>query len=394
MRDLAWYCRSGVHGLKIAVPLETAPGEKRVALTPEGVKAIRFRGLEVVVQTSAGERAGFDDDVYRSAGAEFVHNVFSLNEAADLMLRVNPPSPEEASALRQGAIHVSLLFPTSNLAAVRKMADRKSTAFALDLIPRISRAQSMDVLSSMSTIAGYKAALIAADALPKFFPMFMTAAGTLAPARVLVIGAGVAGLQAIATCRRLGAIVEAFDVRPAVKEQVESLGARFVEFKAALDETEDASGYAKEVSQDTHVMELELIASRMVKNDVVITTALIPGRPAPVLITRDMVRHMAKGSVIVDLAATNGGNCEATEAGKTVVADGVTILGPTDLLSQMAFDASKMYSKNMTEFLGLLVKEGALNLDMEDQIIRESLVTHDGKVVHEPTRMKTEREEA
>lgn len=378
--------------MKIAVPLETAAGEKRVALTPDGVKTLKSRGLDVIVQGGAGAKAGFLDEMYKEAGAEIVFDLYPLHEGGDVVLRVNPPSPEEAKGQRAGATHVSMLFPMSNLAAVKGFASRNVNSFAMDLVPRITRAQSMDVLSSMSTIAGYKAALLAADTLPKFFPMLMTAAGTLAPARVFVIGAGVAGLQTIATCKRLGAIVEAFDVRPAVKEQVESLGAKFVVLKAALDEAEDASGYAKEVSKDTHVKELELIASRMAKNDVVITTALIPGRPAPVLITRDMVKHMVPGSVIIDLAASNGGNCEATEPGKTVVVDGVTVVGPTDLLSEMASDASKMYSKNMTEFLGLLIKDGALNLDMEDQIIRDSMVTHEGKIVHEPTRMKLEKE--
>jgi NAD(P) transhydrogenase subunit alpha len=252
----------------------------------------------------------------------------------------------------------------------------------------------MDALSSMSTIAGYKGALLAANLLPKFFPMLMTAAGTLPPARVLVIGAGVAGLQAIATCKRLGAIVEAFDVRPAVKEQVESLGGRFVEMAISPDDAEDASGYAKEVSGTTHTKELELIASRLPKNDIVITTALIPGKRAPVLITREMVRLMAAGSVVIDLAAPNGGNCEATVPGETTMADGVTVAGPTDLLSQMAHDASRMYSKNIVEFVLNLAPEGQLKLDMEDPIIRDTLVTHAGKIVHEPTRLKLGREGA
>jgi NAD(P) transhydrogenase subunit alpha len=249
----------------------------------------------------------------------------------------------------------------------------------------------MDALSSMSTIAGYRGALLAAEHLPKFFPMFMTAAGTLPPARVLIIGAGVAGLQAIATCKRLGAIVEAFDVRPAVKEQVESLGAKFVDMPLSADDAEDASGYAKEVSGDTHQKELEVIAKRMAKCDVVITTALIPGRAAPVLITREMVGVMPRGSVIVDLAATNGGNCEATQPGKTVVVDGVTIVGSTTLLSDMASDASRMLSRNILEFLLNLAPEGIVKLDLEDPIIHGTLVTHEGKVVHEPTRLLLEK---
>lgn len=248
----------------------------------------------------------------------------------------------------------------------------------------------MDALSAMSTIAGYKGALLAADSLPKFFPMLMTAAGTLPPAKVLVIGAGVAGLQAIATSKRLGAIVEAFDVRPAVKEQVESLGARFVAMQIVSDEAQDASGYAKEVSADTHTKELELIGSRMSKNDVVITTALIPGRPAPILITREMVKKMPRGSVIVDLAAPNGGNCEATVPGKTIEFEGVKVIGPTTLLSDMAADASRMYGKNISEFLFNLAPEGTLNINLEDQIIRETLVTYQNKVQHDPTRMLME----
>jgi len=257
-------------------------------------------------------------------------------------------------------------------------------------MPRTTRAQSMDALSSMSTIAGYKGALVAADSLKKFFPMLMTAAGTLPPARVFVIGAGVAGLQAIATCKRLGASVEAFDVRPAAKEQVESLGARFVQLAHVTEETEDVSGYAKEVSGDTMVRELELIASRLPKCDVVITTALIPGKPAPVLITKEMLKEMPNGSVIMDLAAPAGGNVEGVQPGKTVNVNGVTILGPTDLLSQMSVDASSMYSKNITEFVNYLAPEGALKLEPNDEIVTGTLVTHEGKVVHPPTRLLLE----
>ena len=380
--------------MKVAVAREGGAGEKRVALTPEGVKTLKARGLEAVVQSGAGDAAGFSDEAYREAGAEVHHGAAAVNESGDLFVRVNGLTVEEAAALPEGCTYVSLLFPGSCLPVVREFERRRVTSFAMDLVPRITRAQSMDALSSMSTVAGYKAALLAADSLQKFFPMLMTAAGTMAPARVFVIGAGVAGLQAIATCKRLGAIVEAFDVRPAVKEQVESLGAKFVALKAALDEAEDASGYAKEVSQDTHVKELELIASRLAKSDAVITTALIPGRPAPVLITREMIKRMPPGGVIVDLAAPNGGNCEATEPGRSVVVDGVTVHGPTDLLSEMAHDASKMYSKNMTEFLGLLIKDGAVNVDLEDQVIRDSLVTFDGRIHHEPTRLKIEKEMA
>lgn len=381
--------------MKLGVPSETVEGERRVALTPDGVKTLRSKGFEVMIETGAGARAGFADEAYQQAGAEIV-SADRVYEDADLVLKVQGPqdgSPSsEVNRLRPGAMIVSFLFPTTNLETTRQLAARNVTAFAMDLVPRITRAQSMDALSSMSTVAGYQAALIAASLLPRFFPMLTTAAGTIPPAKVLVIGAGVAGLQAIAVCKRLGAIVEAFDVRAAVKEQVESLGARFVSMPHLTEDAEDASGYAKEVSSDTHVKELELIASRLPKNDVVITTALIPGKPAPVLITREMVKLMSPGSVIVDLAAPNGGNCEATVPGQTVLVDGVQIAGPTDILSTMASDASRMYSRNLVEFLSLLAPQGTLKLDMEDQILRDTLVTHEGKVVHEPTRLALERQ--
>ena len=375
--------------MTVGVLMETAAQERRVALTPEGVKALKAKGIEVLVQSGAGEKAGFADSDYADAGAQL-----SSAEAtghADVVLKVMGPSDGDSiPPLKSGGSFIAFLSPVSNLGVVGKLQAAGVTSFAMDLIPRITRAQSMDALSSMSTVAGYKGALMGADLLPKFFPMFMTAAGTLAAAKVLVIGAGVAGLQAIATSKRLGAIVEAFDVRPAVKEQVESLGARFVELNVQLDDTQDASGYAKEVSGDTHSKELELIASRLPKNDVVITTALIPGRPAPVLITSEMVKMMHRGSVIIDLAAPNGGNCEATEPGQIKMVDGVTVAGPTTLLSEMAYDASRMYSRNILEFLMNLAPEGALNLNLEDQIIRDTMVTHEGKITHEGTRLAME----
>lgn len=373
---------------------ETAPGERRVAIVPESVKTLLAKGFHVVVESGAGSRSGFSDEAYRSAGAEIASRDQVLG-SADILLQVIGPSDgtakSEVAALRQGGALVSFLFPTSNLDTANALAARGVTSFAMDLIPRITRAQSMDALSSMSTIAGYRGALLAAERLPKFFPMLMTAAGTLSPAKVLIIGAGVAGLQAIATCKRLGAVVEAFDVRPAVKEQVESLGARFVELPVVMDDAEDASGYAKEVSGDTHVKELELIASRIGRYDAVVTTALVPGRRAPILITADMVHKMAPGSVIVDLAAPSGGNCELTKPGETATVDGVTIVGDTDLLSDMAFDASRMYSRNITEFLVNLAPEATLNLNMDDPIIRDTLVTHEGRVHHEPTRLLLEK---
>lgn len=374
--------------MKVAVFAESAEGEKRVALTPEGAKLLTQKNIEVMVQQGAGEKAGFTDAMYSEAGAKV-----SPSPSGDIILRVMGPEDKDkndVTAFPKGAILVSFLFPSANLATVKTLATNGVTTFAMDLIPRITRAQRMDALSSMSTIAGYRGALLAAENLPKFFPMFMTAAGTLAPAKVLIIGAGVAGLQAIATCKRLGAIVEAFDVRPAVKEQVQSLGARFVDMPLAMEDAEDASGYAKEVTGDTHAKELELIGKHMAKSDVVITTALIPGKPAPILITREMVAMMARGSVIVDLAAPAGGNCESTVPGQTVVADGVTVVGSTSLLSDMAADASRMYSRNITEFLLNLAPEGELKMDMEDPIIHGTLVTHEGKVVHEHTRLLIE----
>lgn len=378
--------------MTVGITVERANGEKRVAASPDTVKALIGKGFAVTIESGAGDGSGLDDDAYAEAGAQIVPSNADVNKVADVLLRVTPPSLSEVDGMRTGSVLISFLQPSSDLSLVKKLADKGITAFAVDLIPRITRAQSMDALSSMSTIAGYKGALLAANALPKFFPMFMTAAGTIPPARVLVIGAGVAGLQAIATCKRLGAIVEAFDVRPAVKEQVESLGARFVVMQNFSDETQDSSGYAKEVSADTHIAEMNLIGSRMAKSDVVITTALIPGRPAPTLITREMVKTMAHGSVIVDLAAPNGGNCEATVPGQTTTIDGVTILGPTTLLSDMAADASRMYSKNIAEFLFNLAPEASVKLDLEDQIINETLVTHEGKVHHAPTRLLIEKE--
>lgn len=382
--------------MKIGVLKETVPEEKRVALIPESVKALKDKGFEVLVERDAGEAAGFSDDSYKEAGGEIAKSAAAVLEAADLYVKVLGPTDggkdAEVKKLRKGAALLSFIFPGTNLAAVKELAGQNVSAFALDLIPRITRAQRMDALSSMSTIAGYKASLIAADHLPKFFPMFMTAAGTMPPARVLIIGAGVAGLQAIATCKRLGAIVEAFDVRPAVKEQVESLGAKFVDMPLVMEEAEDASGYAKEVTGDTHLKELEVIGKRMPRYDAVITTALIPGKPAPILITTEMVKSMARGSVIVDLAAPAGGNCEQTKPGKTVEFEGVTIIGDTNLLSEMAADASRMLSRNITEFILNLAPEGSLKVDLEDQIIHDTLVTHEGKVAHAPTRALMEKE--
>jgi len=380
--------------MKLAVLAETADGERRVALVPEVAAQLIAKGFKIAIQSGAGVPAGHPDDEYSKAGVDVAPSAEQAMEGATLILRVVADAtcdPASLTGLQPGQFLIAFLNPSGNLPQISDYAARGVNTFALELIPRITRAQSMDALSSMSTIAGYKASLLAANHLPKFFPMLMTAAGTLPPARAFIIGAGVAGLQAIATCKRLGAIVEAFDVRPAVKEQVESLGAKFVQLQAQLDDAEDASGYAKEVSADTHVKELELIGTRMAKNDIVITTALIPGKRAPILITRDMVGKMARGSVIVDLAALAGGNCESTVPGQIVVDQGVTVIGLTNLLSEMAFDASRMLSKNIYEFIMNLAPEAELKLDLEDQIIRDTLVTNEGRVTHEPTRLAIER---
>lgn len=373
--------------MQIAVAKESASDEKRVALTPEGVKELIAGKNAIQVEAGAGLGSYILDDVYQQAGASISGNL----QDADLLLKVLAPTEAEIANLRPGSCTVSFLNATTSPGVIEALRARNITSFAMELMPRISRAQSMDALSSMSTIAGYKAVLYTASYLPKFFPMLMTAAGTLPPARIFVIGAGVAGLQAIATSRRLGAIVEAFDVRPAVKEQIESLGGKFVGMSLLSEEAEDTGGYAKEVSGDTHTKELELIASRLPNVDAVITTALIPGKRAPILITEEMVKKMRPGSVIVDLAAPAGGNCECTVPGEIVTAHDVTIIGRTDLLATMASDASKMYSKNITSFLSVILKDGALNLDMEDEIVRGTMVTHEGKIVHDVVRLSLER---
>lgn len=386
-----WELTRGGQPVIIAVPKESAEQERRVSLTPDSVQALVTRGVRVLVERSAGQEAGFPDQAYETAGAEFAADFCAAVTQADVVAKVEPPSVAEASCFRSGSSYIGFFHPTQNQKIVDEFVSRQVSSFAMELMPRITRAQSMDALSAMSSIAGYKAALLAAEALPKFFPMLMTASGTIPPAKVFIIGAGVAGLQAIATCKRLGAQVEAFDVRPAAKEQVESLGGRFVGMALLTEEAEDAGGYAKGVTADTHAKELELIASRLPKTDVVITTALVPGKKAPILITRDMVKLMPPGSVIVDLAAISGGNCEASDPGKVAKVDGVTVFAPLNILSGMAGDASRMYSKNITEFLKLLCPKDQIEFNVEDEIVRGTLVTHNGKIVHEPIRLALER---
>ncbi len=361
--------------MKFGVPKETVAGERRVALVPDTVAKLVKDGHQVLVEGGAGVSAGFTDDAYRSAGA-------SLGDpwTAEIVCKVQKPSPAEVGRLTEGAALVGLLQAATSADLVQQLAQRRITAFSLELLPRITRAQAMDVLSSQATAAGYKAVLLAAETVPKFFPMLVTAAGTLSPSRVLVLGAVVAGLQAIATARRLGAIVSAFDVRPAVKEQVESLGAKFLAMEQQV-EAEGAGGYAKELSEDQHRRELEFLAKSVRDADVVITTAAIPGKRAPILVTRAAVDGMRPGAVIVDLAAETGGNCELTQAGKTVEHQGVTILGPTNLPATLPLHASQMYARNVWSFLTHLVKEGKLQLDFTDEITKGTCVTHDGKVL-------------
>ena len=361
--------------MKFGVPKETVAGERRVALVPDAVAKLTKDGHTVVVESGAGVSAGFPDEAYRAAGA-------TLGDpwAAEVVCKVQKPSSGEVEKLREGAAVIGLLQAATSAELLRQLAQRRITAFSLELLPRITRAQSMDVLSSQATAAGYKAVLIAAETVPKFFPMLVTAAGTLSPARVLILGAGVAGLQAIATARRLGAIVSAFDVRAAVKEQVESLGAKFLMMEAKV-EGEGSGGYAKELSADQHQRELDFLAKSVKDADVVITTAAIPGKRAPILVTRAAVEGMRAGAVIVDLAAETGGNCELTQAGAPVVHQGVTILGPVNLPATVPLHASQMYARNVATFLGNLIKDDKLQLDFADEITKATCVTHDGKVL-------------
>ncbi|MBX3027817.1 Re/Si-specific NAD(P)(+) transhydrogenase subunit alpha [bacterium] len=373
--------------MKIAVPRERAVGERRVALTPEAAAALVKAGLTVAVEHGAGEAASFSDQAYSAAGATIASDVAALCGEADVVLKVQRPIAEggrhEVDLLREGSVLVGLLDALTQPDLVRRLAARRITAFGMEGVPRISRAQKMDALSSQANIAGYRAALIAAQALPKFFPMLMTAAGTVFAARVLVIGAGVAGLQAIATARRLGAQVWGYDVRPVVKEQVESLGAKFLAFDLGVSDAEDRGGYAKALSADASRKQQEMLAEKTKDFDVVITTAMVPGKRAPRLITKETVAAMRPGSVIVDLAAESGGNCELTTAGEVVVAHGVSIHGPVNLPASMPVHASQLYARNVTELLNAFVKNGALAIDLADEVIAGACVTHAGEVVNE-----------
>ena len=382
---------SGASRLIIGVPKEVVPGETRVGLIPDTVGRLVGNSVDVIVQAGAGKGSSISDDEYAGAGATVVPDAASVYERADLIVKVQAPVREgatgdEVASLRPGQLLVSFLAPLVNHDLVRALADQKVTALAVDAVPRITRAQSMDALSAMSTIAGYKAVLLAADHLPKFFPLLMTAAGTIAPAKVLVIGAGVAGLQAIATARRLGAVVEAYDARPVVKEQVESLGARFVEIDTGSRDAEAAGGYARAATEEELRLQQEGLNTHVARSDVVITTALVPGKPAPRLVPASAVTAMRTGSVIVDLAGEAGGNCELSMPGETVVREGVTILAPLNMPSTMPVHASQMYSRVIQNFLALLIREGAVNLDLSDAIIKGMCITRDGDVIQEQTR--------
>lgn len=366
------------------VPRETAPGEKRVSITPDAVS--KLKDFTALVEHSAGDAASIPDSAYSEKGATIVPDSTSLYSQADLIFKVQPPSALEAAQFKDGVTLISFLYPLANLLTVRKLSEKKATAFAMELIPRISRAQSMDALSSQANVSGYKAILIAADSLPKIFPMMMTAAGTISPARVFVLGAGVAGLQAIATARRLGAVVEAYDVRPIVKEQIMSLGAKFVEVAVEAKDAQTAGGYAKAQSEEFYKKQQDLLAEHARMSDVIVTTALVPGQKAPILVSEEAVKGMRPGSVIVDLAAESGGNCALTEPGKTVVKYGVTIHGPFNVPSSMAPQASQLYARNITSFVSAIFRDGLLNVDTKDDLIRGSLVINKGEVVHEATK--------
>ncbi len=372
----------------VGVPREIYPGERRVALVPSVVPGLSKAGIEVVVEAGAGAAAGYPDADYAAKGARLVESRADVFRQAEAVVQVlchganDRTGREDLPLLRPGQLLIGFLRPLASVETVREIAPLGVTAFALELMPRTTRAQSMDALSTMATVSGYKAVILAADALPRFFPMLTTAAGTVTPARVLVIGVGVAGLQAIATARRLGAVTSAYDVRPAAKEQVLSLGARFVELPIEAGDAQDAQGYARAQDETFYRRQQELLGATVASSDVVITAAVVPGKTAPVLVTGEMVRGMAPGSVVVDLAAERGGNCELTRGDETTVAHGVTLIGRYNLAGTAPFHASQLYAKNVSSFLLHLVKGGAPRLDLEDGIIRDTLVTHGGEVVN------------
>jgi len=372
----------------VGVPKETFPNEQRVAVVPDIVQMYEKSGIQVVVESGAGDDAGITDGQFRDKGATIVSERKDVFEKANVILQVRglgantKEGKSDLELFRRGQTLISFFEPLTSYQEVREIADKGVNLLAIELVPRITRAQSMDALSSMATIAGYKAVLLSASALPKMFPMMMTAAGTIAAARVFVLGAGVAGLQAIASAKRMGAIVKAYDIRPAVKEQVESLGGKFVEIELDAGESETSGGYAKEMDEEFYRKQREMMMKVVAESDVVITTAAVPGRKAPILVTKEMVDGMQPGSVIVDIAAERGGNCELTKEGERIVTNGVTILGPVNLPASVPFHASQMYAKNLLTLMKHLVKDGSLVFDMEDEITRGTLATKDGEVVY------------
>jgi NAD(P) transhydrogenase subunit alpha len=365
--------------MKLGIPKEREVGEHRVALVPDVVARLVKQGIEVWVEAGAGEGSFFSNSAYEKVGATIISDTTTLWRDADVIVKIGALQESEVNQLRDGSVFIGFLNPLGNPEIIKKLADHKVTAFSMELIPRTSRAQSMDALSSQANVAGYKAVLIAAAALPKYFPMLTTAAGTIRPAKVLVMGAGVAGLQAIATARRLGAVVEGFDIRPDTKEQVQSLGAKFVDVELK-EETVAQGGYAKELSEASKEYTRKVLTDHVANSDVVITTAQVPGKKAPLLVTKEMVAKMKPGSVIVDLAAEQGGNCECTEAGKDINRDGVTIIGPINLPSSVPLHASETYAKNIASLLQLMVKDKVLNLNFEDDIILGACVAHGGEI--------------
>ena len=372
----------------VGVPRESFPGERRVALIPAVVPSFSKAGVEVVVESDAGKEAGYLDSDYLAKGAKILRTRAEVFQTADIVCQVlcygsnDRTGRADVALYRRGQVLLGFLRPFGALETVQEIAAKGVTAFSIELMPRSTRAQSMDALSSMATISGYKAVLVAADTLPRLFPMMTTAAGTITPGRVFIIGCGVAGLQAIATARRLGAVVSAYDLRPVVKEQVQSLGGRFVELPIAAKDAQDARGYATAQGEEFYQKQRELLGKVVAESDVVITAAVIPGKKSPVLVTQEMVAGMAPGSVIVDLAAERGGNCELTEAEHTVVAHGVTIIGSINLASTVPYHASQMYARNLSTFLLYLIKDGQLQINVQDEIVRETLLTRDGEIVN------------
>ena len=369
----------------VGILKEILEGEKRVAATPQTVKDLMKCDLEVHVQASAGNASHYHDKDYEKAGAKIISDAATLLNQSDLVIKVATATSDEIELLKEGSAYISLIQTTREIDIVKKLTHKKISAFSMHLIPRTTLAQSMDALSSQANVAGYKAVLIGAMHLPVYMPLLMTAAGTIPPAKVLILGAGVAGLQAIATAKRLGAQVEVFDVRPEVKEQVESLGAKFVEVESSEDDGVGEGGYAKETSDEYKEKQQALMREHIIKSDLVITTALIPGKAAPTLVSKDMVDAMKKGSVVVDLAAENGGNCEYTKAGEVINQNDIIIDGTLNLPSSMQVHSSQLYAKNISTFITHMMKEGNLNIDLDDEIISGSIFTHQGKITHEPT---------